>query len=321
MGGAGVGQVVDRIHFLAGERDRRRVQPQVTVAVALDEGAGVAGIGLPVQHPRGTGIGLLVVLDLVIGGEPDHGLAGTAGGGFVGRIEIVGGQLGVMLGHAAEQGDAPDGVELVRRRAGREAVRHLDHGALGIAVEQKVGLRVRQDRAAHLVGPVIVMGDAAQGRLDAAEDDRHILVGLAAALRVDDCAAVRAGAALSARRVGVVASQATVRRVAVHHRIEIAAGDAEEHIRPAERLERLRRLPVGLGDDADPEPLRFEQPADDRHAEARMIDIGIPVTRTMSQASHPSASISARHMGRNGAAFRRGCRLQARGATDRLGEA
>ncbi len=40
-------------------------------------------------------------------------------------------------------------------------------------------------------------------------------------------------------------------------------------------LKRLGRLPVGLRDDADAEALRLEQPADDRHAEARMVDIGV----------------------------------------------
>ncbi len=34
-------------------------------------------------------------------------------------------------------------------------------------------------------------------------------------------------------------------------------------------------LPVGLGDDADAEALGLQQPADDRHAEARVIDIGV----------------------------------------------
>ena len=34
-------------------------------------------------------------------------------------------------------------------------------------------------------------------------------------------------------------------------------------------------LPVRLGDDADPKALRLQQPADDRHAEARMVDIGV----------------------------------------------
>jgi hypothetical protein len=41
-------------------------------------------------------------------------------------------------------------------------MRDFDHGALGVAVEQDVGLGVDQDRAAHLVRPVVVMRDAAQ---------------------------------------------------------------------------------------------------------------------------------------------------------------
>jgi hypothetical protein len=184
-------------------------------------------------------------------------------------------QFCIMLRHRAEQRDAPDGVEIARRLAGGKTVRHLHDGALGIAVDEQIRLGVRQDRAAHLVGPVVVMRNAAQRRLDAAEHDRHVLVGLAAALRVDDGAAVGPLAALAACRVGVVVAQPAVRGVAVDHRVEVAAGDAKEQGRPAQRLERLRRPPVRLRDDAHPEALGFEQPADDRHAEARMIHIGI----------------------------------------------
>ena len=119
------------------------------------------------------------------------------------------------------------------------------------------------------------MRDPAQRGLDAAEHDRHALERLAAALRVDDGAAVRPLAAFAAGRIGVVAADAPVRGVAVHHGIHVAAGDAEEHLWLAERLERLGRMPVGLRDDADPESLRLEQPADDGHAKARMVDIGI----------------------------------------------
>ena len=180
-----------------------------------------------------------------------------------------------MVGHAAEQGDAPDGIEIARRLAGGEPVGHLDDGALGVAVEQQVRLGVGQHRAAHLLGPVVVMGDATQRRLDAAEHDRHILERLAAALRVDEGAAIRPPAALAAGGVGVVVAQPAVRRVAVDHRIHVAAGDAEEQGRLAQRLERFGRLPVGLGDDADAIALGFEQPADNRHAEARVIDIGV----------------------------------------------
>ena len=210
-------------------------------------------------------------------------------------------QLGVVVGHAAEQRDAADGVEIARRLAGGEPVRHLDDGALGIAVEQEVRLGVGQDRAAHLVGPVVVMRDAAQRRLDAAEHDRHVLERLAAALRVDDGAAVRPLAAFAARRVGVVVAQPAVRRVAVDHRVHVAAGDAEEQARLAQRLERLGRLPVRLRDDADPEALRLEQPADDRHAEARMVDIGVAGHQHDVAGVPAERVISARLIGRNGA--------------------
>ena len=111
--------------------------------------------------------------------------------------------------HAADVAGAVEHDD-IEPLAGREAVRHLDHGALGVAVDEQVGLGVRQDRAADLVGPVIVVGDAAQRRLDAAEHDRHVLVGLAAALRVDDGRAVRPLSALAAGRVGVVVAQAAV---------------------------------------------------------------------------------------------------------------
>ena len=80
-------------------------------------------------------------------------------------------------------------------------VRDLDDGALGIAVEQDVGLGVGKDRAAHLVGPVVVMGDPAQRALDAAKDDRHVAERLAAALGVDDHRAVGPPTAFAARRV------------------------------------------------------------------------------------------------------------------------
>ena len=34
-------------------------------------------------------------------------------------------------------------------------------------------------------------------------------------------------------------------------------------------------MPIGLADDADSEARRFEHPAENRHREARVIDVGI----------------------------------------------
>ena len=119
------------------------------------------------------------------------------------------------------------------------------------------------------------MRDAAQAAFNAAEDDRHILVGFAAALAVDDRRAVRSLATGIARRVRVVAADLAICRVAVDHRIHVARGDAEEQIRFAQRLERIGALPVRLRNDADPEALGLQHAADHRHAEAGMIDVGV----------------------------------------------
>src|SRR5690606_40051227 len=63
--------------------------------------------------------------------------------------------------------------------------------------------------------------------------------------------------------------------VAVDHRVHVAGGDTEEQIRLAELHEVVFALPVRLADDADAKALGLQQPPDDRHAERRMVDVGI----------------------------------------------
>ena len=79
----------------------------------------------------------------------------------------------------------------------------------------------------------------------------------------------------ASRRIGIVASHPPIRGVAVDHRIHVAAGHAEEQPRRAECGEIRRAVPIRLGDDAHFETLRLEYAADDRHAETRMIYVGI----------------------------------------------
>jgi hypothetical protein len=119
------------------------------------------------------------------------------------------------------------------------------------------------------------MGDAAQAGLDRA--DHHVAAGegLAAALGIDGDGAVRAPVGLAVRRVGVVGADPAVGGIAVDHRIHVAGGDAEEQAGLAQFPEIGRRIPVRLADDADAETLRFEEAPDQRHAEARVVDVGI----------------------------------------------
>ena len=80
---------------------------------------------------------------------------------------------------------------------------------------------------------------------------------------------------LAAGRVGVVAAHLAVGGVAVDHRIHVPGGHAEEQVRPAQRLKAFGAVPVGLRDDADAKALRLEHAADHRHAEARVVDVGV----------------------------------------------
>ena len=136
---------------------------------------------------------------------------------------------------AAEIGDVLNAL------ARREPVRDVDDLPLGVAVDEEVGLGVEQDRAAHLLRPVVEVRDATQRGLDAADDDRHVPERLAGALRVHDHRAIRTLAAFAAGRVRVVAADAPVGGVAVHHRVHVPGGDAEEQIRRARARRRLRR--------------------------------------------------------------------------------
>ncbi len=176
---------------------------------------------------------------------------------------------------AAHEGGAAQIGDLVDRRAGREPMRDLDDLPLGVAEHEQVRLRVQQHGPAHLLAPVVEVRDAAQRRLDAADDDGHILERFARALRVHHHAAIRPLAALATRRVRIIGADALVRGVAVHHRIHVAGGDAEEQVGLAELLERLGALPVRLRDDADAESLRLEQPPHDGHAEAGVVHVRI----------------------------------------------
>src|SRR5882724_744348 len=147
--------------------------------------------------------------------------------------------------------------------------------ALTVTVDQQISLRIQQDRATHLLRPVVKVSDAPQGGFDAADDDWNILECLARALRVDDHGTIRPLSTLTAGCVCVIASNPAIRGVAIDHGIHVAGCDAEEQVRSSEGRERLGAVPVRLSDDANSKALCFENTADDCHAEAGVIDVGV----------------------------------------------
>ena len=313
---ARIGHAEHVVHFLGGHGDGRRREPDVHVAMPLHQRPGVARVGFQVQHAVGVCIEHRVVAHLLEGRQADHRLvAGHARAfqqlhhlGFVGILNLTlglldGAGLGVLGVHigiddlvdatgtvdagrvdlepalgriATDEGGAAhigDGLDAL---ATRQALGDLHHRPLGVAIEQDVGGGVHQDRAADLVLPVVVVGDPAQRGLDAAEHDRHVAVGLLAALAVDQAGAIRSLAGDVARGIGIVGTDLLVRGVAVDHGVHVARGHPEEQIRLAELHEVVLRLPVRLGDDAHAEALGLQQPTDDGHAKGRVIDVGVP---------------------------------------------
>ncbi len=176
---------------------------------------------------------------------------------------------------APREGGAAQVGDLTDRLTGGEPVRDIADLPLAVAVHQKVGLGVQQHRAPHLLRPIVEMRDAPQRRLDAADDDRHVAERFARPLRVYDHRAVGATAADAAGGVGIVAAHAPLGGVAVDHRVHVAGGDAEEQVGAPEGAEVGGAVPVRLRDDADAKTLCLEDPPDDGHAEARVVDVGI----------------------------------------------
>ena len=180
-----------------------------------------------------------------------------------------------FFGGAAEERRAAHIGDVLHRLTRGNAVGHFDQRALGVAVQQDIALAVHHDRAAHLVAPVVVVGYAAQRTFNAAQHNRHILVGFAAALAVNNGGAVRAFATHIAGGVGIVRADFAISRIAVDHRIHIARCHTPKQIGLAQSLEGLGTLPVGLRNDADAKALRFQHAANHGHAKTRVVHIGI----------------------------------------------
>ena len=119
------------------------------------------------------------------------------------------------------------------------------------------------------------MGQPAERGLDAAGDDRHAGKCLARALAIGNRGAIGPQADLAAGRIGVVVADLLVGRVMVDHAVHVAGADAEEQPGRPELPPGVGTPPVGLAQDRDAKPGRFEHPAQDPHRERRMVDVGI----------------------------------------------
>ena len=254
---ARIGQAVDGVHLVLGQRRSRRALHHVhAVGVRLPPS------GLP-RHR---------VARAVLGGEA------LREGALVARNLFPPGQHLVVdhvFQRARAEHRAVDEGEIAHGKARSEGIGNLDDRALPHAVGDEIGPGIEQDGALEGIGPVVVMGEPAQTRLDAAQNDRRFLEGAANEVRIDHGRVVGARAALAARRVGVVAAALLVHRVVVHHGVHIARRYEESQPRLAEHRDAFRVVPIGLSDEAHLVAVGLQHPRDDGAAERGMIHVGV----------------------------------------------
>ena len=69
-----VSHIVDAIHLIHFERNRRRRQPDIAFTMCLHQGARIARIRFKVKYPRGMRIHDRISLHLFVGRQADHAL-------------------------------------------------------------------------------------------------------------------------------------------------------------------------------------------------------------------------------------------------------
>ena len=105
---------------------------------------------------------------------------------------------------------------------------------------------------ADFIRPIVVVGEPAQGSLNAAEDEGDIFIGAADGLRINDNGPVRPLAGGPRRGVGIGRTGLFGRGVVVYHGVDISGGYQEGEFGAAKGFDGGRVFPVRLGDNADP---------------------------------------------------------------------
>ena len=256
MGPPRVGQSVDIVHLLHGEGPCGRILHHIDRAVGLRQPLCLDRICIGALDAEALRVPALIVKKLVV--VRQHHRLRTD------QLPVLRLKTGPR-----DPGDLGDG------QARGEGVSDLHDGELPHAVGNEVGAAVHQDRPAHPVLPVVIVGKTAKARLYPARDDRHVLIDAADQVAVDDDRPVGPPSHDAARGIAVPAAALLRYRIVVDHRIHIAGAHQEAEPRPAKDRYALRILPVRLRDDSHGIPAGLQHPADHRRPEGRVIHVGV----------------------------------------------
>ena len=153
---------------------------------------------------------------------------------------------------------------------------HVDDGFVAHAVHEQVGAAVDEQGWMQRVAPVVVVRQAAERGLDAADDYGRIRIERLQYAGIDRHGAVGPKTCFSSRCIGIVAPQPQVGRVVVHHGVHAAARYAEEEPRLAQLAEIAQVVaPVGLRYDGHAVAFGLQQSAYYGCAECGMVYVGV----------------------------------------------
>ena len=251
----GVGQLGDVVQLLLIEGHGRGIHHQHLVPMGLKDGLAPDGVVLLVFDLGGEGVVPLVGANCLIGGYR-HRLIGT--------LRLPGGV-----------GGAPNIGEGLHLLPPAQPPGNLPGGPLSHAIGEQVCLGVKEDGAADLIIPVVVVGKAAEAGLQAADDDRGAGEGFPGPVGIDDGGPVGPQAHLVAGAVGVLAAPLLGGGVVGHHGVNVASADHHAVPGLTHGTEGVGAVPVRLGQHRHTVALVLQHPGDDGGAEAGVVDIGV----------------------------------------------
>ena len=261
MGQACEREGVNGIEFAGGHGGIGGIDDDLPLADGLDEAGGFHAVGFFLDAAEVFGVAPFVAEALFMGVEGD---------GLPFFVACDGGVPGAQDSGLGEVGEVFEGDSAAEHAA------EFFEGLLAHAVDEHVGAAACKDGGAGGVLPVVVVGEPPQGGFDAADDDGGVGKELFEDAGVNQGGHVRAGSRPAVGGVGVIRTAPAGGGVMIDHGVHDACRNAEKEARASQFLEVPEViLPIGLGDDGDPQALGFEYPADDRRPEGGVVDVGV----------------------------------------------
>ena len=251
------GQVVEPVQLLSGQGALGRVGDEIAPLTGLHHAAATDGVVFVILQLCGLGVGFLVL---------PHALVGGRGHGAIDAFCRI----------RSDERRAPHIGDVPHRDFLGEPAGDLFRGRFSHAVHQQIRRRVKEDGAAHLVVPVVIVGKAAQRRLQPADDDGHAAAeGLPRPIGVHDGRPIGTQPHFSGGGIEILLPPTLGHSVVRHHAVQISAADEHAEAGLAHSSEGGTVVPVRLRQHRHPIALRLQQTGDEGGAEAGVVDVGV----------------------------------------------